>query len=73
METVDEDPAGFHRWISRKGIRNQLKYSEPKHEKSKYHCKADQNNVYCLFITIFQLAIPAFFRFTDVTKKQYTL
>ena len=25
-------------------------------------------NVYCFFITIFWLAIPAFFRFTDVTE-----
>ena len=26
-----------------------------------------QNNVYCFIITIFRLAKPAFFRFTDVT------
>ena len=26
------------------------------------------DNVYCFFITIFRLAIPAFFRFTDVTE-----
>ena len=29
-----------------------------KNEKSKDYCKADQNNVYCSFITIFRLAIP---------------
>ena len=29
--------------------------------------KADQNNGYCFSITIFRLAIPAFFRFTDVS------
>ena len=39
-----------------------------KNEKSKDYCKADQNNMYCFFITIFRLAIPAFFRFTDVTE-----
>ena len=33
---------------------------------SKDYCKAD-NNIYCFFQTIFRLAIPAFFRFTDVT------
>ena len=30
--------------------------------------KLIQNNVYCFFITLFRLAIPAFFRFTDVTE-----
>ena len=30
--------------------------------------KLVQNNVYCFFITIFRLAVPAFFRFTDVTE-----
>ena len=30
--------------------------------------KLIQNNVYCFLITIFRLAIPAFFRFTDVTE-----
>ena len=39
-----------------------------KNEKSKDYCKADQNNMYCFFITIFRLAIPAFFRFADVTE-----
>ena len=32
--------------------------------------KLIHNNKYCFFITIFRLAIPAFFRFTDVTSKQ---
>ena len=40
---------------------------ETKNEKSKDYCKADQNNVYCFFIKIFRLAIPAFFMSTDVT------
>ena len=39
-----------------------------KKEKSKEYCKADHNNVYCFFIIIFRLAVPAFFRFTDVTE-----
>ena len=39
-----------------------------KNEKSKDYCKADQNNVYCFFIIIFRLAIPAFFKFTDLTE-----
>ena len=39
-----------------------------KTEKSKDYCKADHNNVYFFFITIFRLAIPAFFRFTDATE-----
>ena len=34
---------------------------------SKEYWKADQNNVYCFLITIFQLAIPAFFTFTDIS------
>ena len=46
---------------------NQLKYYEPKHNKSRDYCKADHDNI-CFFITIFWLAIPAFFRFTDVNK-----
>ena len=40
-----------------------------KNEKSKDYCKADYNNVYCFFITIF--SIPAFFRFPDVTEGWY--
>ena len=36
-----------------------------KNEKSKDY---GHNNVYCFFITIFRLAIPAFFKLTDVTK-----
>ena len=39
-----------------------------KNEKSKDYCKADQSNVYCFVLTIFRLATPAFFRFTDVTE-----
>ena len=43
-----------------------------KNEKSKDYSKADQHNVYCFLITIFRLlAIPAFFRFTDVTVVTY--
>ena len=39
-----------------------------KNEKSRDYCKADQSNVYCFVLTIFRLATPAFFRFTDVTE-----
>ena len=47
--------------LGKKGSKNETR---PK------YCKADQNinNLYCFFITIFRLAIPAFFRFTDVTE-----
>ena len=37
-----------------------------KNEKSKDYCKADLKQRVLFFITIFRLAIPAFFRFTDV-------
>ena len=47
---------------------NQLKYYEPKNDKSRDYSKADHNNIYCFFITIFWLAIPAFFSFTDVNE-----
>ena len=47
---------------------NQPKYNEPKTRSPKTTAKLIQNNVYCFFITIFRLAIPAFFRFTDVTE-----
>ena len=42
---------------------------------TKTTAKLIHNNMYCFFITIFRLAIPAFFRFADVIsyKKQYTL
>ena len=46
---------------------NQPKYKEPKTRSSKTNAKLIQN-VYCFFITIFRLAIPAFFRLTDVTE-----
>ena len=45
-----------------------------KHEKSKDYCtKLIQNNVYCVFITIFRLAIPAFIKFiaSSVWVKKY--
>ena len=47
---------------------NQPKYKGPKTRSPKTTAKLIQNNVYCFFITIFQLAVPAFFRFTDVTE-----
>ena len=47
---------------------NQPKYKEPKTRSPKTTAKLIQNNVYCFFITIFRLAVPAFFRFTDVTE-----
>ena len=43
-------------------------YNEQKHKKSKDYCKADLKQRILFFITIFRLAIPAFFRFTDVTE-----
>ena len=39
-----------------------------KNEKFKDYCKADSEHMYCFSTTIFWLAIPAFFRFTDVTE-----
>ena len=39
-----------------------------KNEKSKDYCKADLKQRVLSFITIFRLAIQAFFRFTDVTE-----
>ena len=48
---------------------NQPKYKEPRTRSPKTTAKLIQNNVYCfLNITIFRLAIPAFFRLTDVTE-----
>ena len=38
-----------------------------KNEKSKDYCKADSEQRVLFFITIFRLAVPAFFRFTDVS------
>ena len=35
---------------------------------AKNYCKADYNNLHCFSVTIFRLAIPAFFRFTEVTE-----
>ena len=39
-----------------------------KNEKSKDYCKADLKQRVSFFIAIFRLAIPPFFRFTDVTS-----
>ena len=39
-----------------------------KNEKSEDYSKADLKQRVLFFITIFRLAIPAFFRFTDVTE-----
>ena len=39
-----------------------------KNKKSKDYCKADLKQRILFFITIFRLAIPAFFRFTEVTE-----
>ena len=41
-----------------------------RNKKSKDYCKADlkQRTGILFFITIFRLAIPAFYRFTDVTE-----
>ena len=43
-------------------------YKKTKNEKSKDYYKADLKQSVLFFITIFRLAIPAFFRFTDVTE-----
>ena len=40
---------------------NQPKYKESKTRSPRTTAKVIQNNVYCFFITIFGLAIPAFF------------
>ena len=45
--------------------------SSKKREKSENYCKADHNIVYCFFITIFRLAMPAFFKFTDVKPSPF--
>ena len=42
--------------------------NQPKTRSPKTTAKLIQNNVYCFFITIFRLAVPALFRFTDVTE-----
>ena len=48
---------------------NQPKYKEPRTRSPKTTAKLIQNNMYCfLTTTIFWLAIPAYFRFTDVTE-----
>ena len=60
-KTVDEDPASYKRWISRKEIYT-AKILRTKNEKCKDYCEGAQNNVYCFF----RLAIPAIFRFTSV-------
>ena len=39
-----------------------------KDEKSKDYCEADLKQHVLFFMTIFRLAIPAFFRFRDVTE-----
>ena len=50
---------------------NSPAHKEPKTRSPKTTAKLIQNNVYCFFITIFRLAIPAFFRFTDVTEPEH--
>ena len=42
--------------------------TQNKDEKSEDYSKADLKQRVLFFITIFRLAIPAFFRFTDVIK-----
>ena len=66
-KTVDEDPASCKRWISRKEIKS-AKMLITKDEKSKEYFKADLKQRVLFFLTIFRVAIPAFFRFTDVTE-----
>ena len=53
---------------------NQPKYNwRTKNEKSKDYCKADLKQRVLFFITVFRLAIPAFFRFTDVLHILYII
>ena len=47
---------------------NQPKYKESRTRSPKTTAKLISNNVYCFFKPIFRLAIPAFYRFTDVTE-----
>ena len=47
--------------------RDHLRNKIIKTRSPKTTAKLIQNNVYCFFITIFRMAIPAFFRFTDIT------
>ena len=42
--------------------------NDDENEKSEDYSKADLKQRVLFFITIFRLAIPAFFRFTDVTE-----
>ena len=51
-------------WMSRNVAWHKKK---PKTRSPKTTAKLIHNNVYCFFITIFRLVVPAFFRFTDVT------
>ena len=48
---MDEDTAGYQRWISRKEIKS-AKILRTK-DYCKDYCKAYRNNVYCFFMTIF--------------------
>ena len=62
----DEDPAINVRSLEKN---NQPKYEEPKTKSPKTTAKLIRtHDVYCFFITVFRLAIPVFFRFTDVTE-----
>ena len=67
-KTVDEGPASLNVGSLEKRS-NQPKYKEPKRRSPKTTAKLIQNNVYCFFMTIFRLAMPAFF--TDVTELMY--
>ena len=53
--------------MKRKKHLHRMITSSTKNEKSKDYCKADLKRV-LFFIAIFRLAIPAFFRITDVTE-----
>ena len=50
------------------GFIKDVEWGRTKTKKSKDYCKADLKQHILFFITIFRLAIPAFFRFTDVTE-----
>ena len=66
-KTVDKDPAINVRSLEKRS--NQPKYEEPKTRSPKTTAKLIRiHDEYCFFITVFRLAIPVFFRFTDVTE-----
>ena len=65
-KTVDEDPAGCKRWISRK--KDLISQNIQKTRGPKTTTKLIITTCFVFSITLFRLPIPAFFRFADVTE-----